>query len=237
MGDSNDFSFCQVAFAGDSDQLESPKFVPDRNNVHGDILRDFQAKLAPMSLSSDAGINVSQTADLRMADSYQSVSESSAAFVSSTMNAVDAQIVKTNESEAKVTNAPGTSISNNLQVDEKKKKPVQRAKVPFEKGFSQMDWLKVTRTHPDLADLKGKSSRRLITMDEVKQHNNEGSMWTVLRGRVYNISPYMKYHPGGADMLMKAGGRDCTSLFNKYHAWVNADFLLEKCLVGFLDVS
>ncbi|CAN6446395.1 unnamed protein product [Victoria cruziana] len=153
------------------------------------------------------------------------------------MNAVDAQIVKTNESEAKVTNAPGTSISNNLQVDEKKKKPVQRAKVPFEKGFSQMDWLKVTRTHPDLADLKGKSSRRLITMDEVKQHNNEGSMWTVLRGRVYNISPYMKYHPGGADMLMKAGGRDCTSLFNKYHAWVNADFLLEKCLVGFLDVS
>ncbi|CAN6446393.1 unnamed protein product [Victoria cruziana] len=204
MGDSNDFSFCQVAFAGDSDQLESPKFVPDRNNVHGDILRDFQAKLAPMSLSSDA---------------------------------VDAQIVKTNESEAKVTNAPGTSISNNLQVDEKKKKPVQRAKVPFEKGFSQMDWLKVTRTHPDLADLKGKSSRRLITMDEVKQHNNEGSMWTVLRGRVYNISPYMKYHPGGADMLMKAGGRDCTSLFNKYHAWVNADFLLEKCLVGFLDVS
>ncbi|GJN09861.1 hypothetical protein PR202_ga27907 [Eleusine coracana subsp. coracana] len=22
---------------------------------------------------------------------------------------------------------------------------------------------------------------------------------------------------------------------NKYHAWVNAEFLLEKCLVGFLD--
>ena len=31
------------------------------------------------------------------------------------------------------------------------KKPVARAKVPFEKGYSQMDWLKLTRTHPDLA--------------------------------------------------------------------------------------
>lgn len=30
-------------------------------------------------------------------------------------------------------------------------KPVSRAKVPFEKGYSQMDWLKLTRTHPDLA--------------------------------------------------------------------------------------
>lgn len=31
------------------------------------------------------------------------------------------------------------------------KKPAPRAKVPFEKGYSQMDWLKLTRTHPDLA--------------------------------------------------------------------------------------
>lgn len=37
------------------------------------------------------------------------------------------------------------------------KKPVQkkiaRAKVPFEKGYSQMDWLKLTRTDPDLAGI------------------------------------------------------------------------------------
>jgi hypothetical protein len=33
------------------------------------------------------------------------------------------------------------------------KKPSARAKVPFEKGYSQMDWLKLTRTHPDLAGI------------------------------------------------------------------------------------
>ncbi|CAN6308912.1 unnamed protein product [Urochloa humidicola] len=115
------------------------------------------------------------------------------------------------------------------------KKPVARAKIPFEKGYSQMDWIKLTRTHPDLAGLKGISNRRLISLEEVKQQKTGDCIWTVLKGRVYNIAPYMKFHPGGVDMLMKAAGKDCTALFNKYHAWVNAEFLLEKCLVGFLD--
>ncbi|EOA27879.1 hypothetical protein CARUB_v10024048mg [Capsella rubella] len=115
------------------------------------------------------------------------------------------------------------------------RKPVTRTKVPFEKGYSQMDWMKLTRTHPDLARLKGESNKRLIPMDEVKKHRSRDSMWTVLKGRVYNISPYMNFHPGGVDMLMKAVGRDGTLLFNKYHAWVNFDILLEKCLVGVLD--
>ncbi|KAG2443727.1 hypothetical protein HXX76_002073 [Chlamydomonas incerta] len=56
----------------------------------------------------------------------------------------------------------------------------------------------------------------------------------VLRGKVYNISPYLRFHPGGVPILMKAAGKDGTALFTKYHPWVNADALLEKCLVGLL---
>ncbi len=33
---------------------------------------------------------------------------------------------------------------------------------------------------------------------------------------------------------MKGAGRDCTELFQKYHAWVNADMLLKECLIGML---
>ncbi|KAL6981180.1 cytochrome-b5 reductase, partial [Sarracenia purpurea var. burkii] len=128
----------------------------------------------------------------------------------------------------------GISVQSSQQKDPARK-PAPRAKVPFEKGYSQMDWLKLTRTHPDLAELKGQSNRRLISLNEVKQNQTGGAMWTVLKGRVYNIAPYMKFHPGGVDMLMKAVGKDCTSLFNKYHAWVNAEVLLEKCLVGTLN--
>ncbi|XP_024357984.1 cytochrome b5 domain-containing protein RLF [Physcomitrium patens] len=117
-----------------------------------------------------------------------------------------------------------------------KPKPRASARVPLEKGYSQMVWLRLLQTEPDLAGLKGQSPKRLIPMEEVKQHKTEEDAWTVLRGRVYNISPYIRFHPGGKDMLMKGAGRDCTALFNKYHVWVNAEFLMEKCLVGILDV-
>lgn len=53
--------------------------------------------------------------------------------------------------------------------------------------------------------------------------------------QVYNITPYLKFHPGGAEMLMRGAGKDCTQLFAKYHAWVNADMLLKADLLGTLD--
>ena len=50
--------------------------------------------------------------------------------------------------------------------------------------------------------LNGQSNKRPISMNEVKQHKTEGSMWTVLKGRVYNLSPYMKFHLGGMHMTL-----------------------------------
>ncbi|CAI7887176.1 unnamed protein product [Closterium sp. NIES-53] len=53
-----------------------------------------------------------------------------------------------------------------------------------------------------------------IRMSEVKRHKKEEDAWTVVRGRVYNITPYLDFHPGGKAMLMKAAGKDCTALFS-----------------------
>lgn len=53
-----------------------------------------------------------------------------------------------------------------------------------------------------------------------------------IRGRVYNITHYLPYHPGGAEELMRGAGIDATQLFDKVHPWVNYDSLLAKCLVG-----
>lgn len=49
----------------------------------------------------------------------------------------------------------------------------------------------------DFIGLKGQSNQRLISLEEVKQHKAGDCIWTVLKGRVYNIAPYMKFHPGG----------------------------------------
>lgn len=72
-------------------------------------------------------------------------------------------------------------------------------------------------------------------MEEVSRHNTEEDCWSVLDGKVYNMTPYLKFHPGGvADLMLSAGG-DCTDLFNEKHPWVNGHSMLEKCFIGLLD--
>ncbi|KAL1123489.1 hypothetical protein AAG570_002569 [Ranatra chinensis] len=55
-----------------------------------------------------------------------------------------------------------------------------------------------------------------------------------LRGKVYNVTRYLDFHPGGVDEIMKGAGMDATSLFNKVHPWVNYESMLKRCFVGTL---
>uniref|UniRef100_A0A0E0HYF5 Cytochrome b5 heme-binding domain-containing protein n=1 Tax=Oryza nivara TaxID=4536 RepID=A0A0E0HYF5_ORYNI len=211
--ESSDFTFCKIDFEGDGG-LEFPKAIP------------------VASTPGDAGADNLKTKKIEgNMQANNSIKDQTSNSISSSINRVSLEDSNGKESVLSRENTQ----SNLLSQPKSSKKPAARAKVPFEKGYSQMDWLKLTRTHPDLAGLKGQLNRRLISLEEVKQHKTGDSIWTVLKGRVYNIAPYMKFHPGGVDMLMKAAGKDSTALFNKYHAWVNFEFLLEKCLVGFLD--
>ncbi|KAG6628249.1 hypothetical protein CIPAW_14G001800 [Carya illinoinensis] len=217
MENDNDFTFCQVSLPVDQEGHETKKLVSD---IGGITIKD----------EFSDGSNSSQNDSLLRNDK--------GTVGSLSFNVTDVSFLKQSmEFSRPVASGDAGGSVNKFQEQTVAKKPAPRAKVPFEKGYSQMDWLKLTRTHPDLSGLNGQSNKRLISMNEVRQHREEGSMWTVLKGRVYNISPYMRFHPGGVDMLMKAVGKDCTSLFNKYHAWVNAEFLLEKCLVGTLEDS
>ena len=55
-----------------------------------------------------------------------------------------------------------------------------------------------------------------------------------LNGKVYNVSAYIPFHPGGEKELLRAAGRDGSKLFNASHPWVNVDNMLEECLIGIL---
>ncbi|KAL3516456.1 hypothetical protein ACH5RR_023358 [Cinchona calisaya] len=225
MANDDDFTFCPVGVIKEKDDIDAQKVVQHISRI----------RIEDESLNSDADWANGVLWKDKLPGSTASSKEERVGSLSfsvidtSSGNQVN-QCVSQREVENGVSSAKA-SLGQKIPA----RKPAARTKVPFEKGYSQMDWMRLTRTHPDLAGLNGQSNGRLISLNEVKQHQTEGSMWTVLKGRVYNIAPYMKFHPGGVDMLMKAVGKDCTSLFNKYHAWVNAEFLLEKCLVGTLD--
>ena len=66
-----------------------------------------------------------------------------------------------------------------------------------------------------------------------KQTGRRGKdAWTVLGGRVYNMTPYAPFHPGGEPELLRGAGRDGTRLFGEVHPWVNYEGMLAACLVG-----
>ena len=102
-------------------------------------------------------------------------------------------------------------------------------------GHSPLDWAYVS-SRPD-ANLRGfppATPYLRVTPSILRQHTGRKGKdaWTVLGGKVYNITPYLPYHPGGEPELMKAAGRDGTKLFGEVHPWVNWEGMLEPCLIG-----
>lgn len=114
--------------------------------------------------------------------------------------------------------------------------PPPRRKFGLRKGFGLQDWVKLTKSAKDLAQRKGAPLRQ-ITPAEVRQHSKVNDGWFSLKGKVYNIGPYLPYHPGGEAILKKILGSDATALFDKYHRWVNIDGLVGVLQVGYLDTG
>ena len=70
-------------------------------------------------------------------------------------------------------------------------------------------------------------------MSEVAQHRKKDDCWTVYKGKVYNITSYIERHPGG-NKIMAGAGKDCTKLYQKFHPWVSADYIMGHLQVGVL---
>ncbi|KAF9942559.1 hypothetical protein BGZ67_001172 [Mortierella alpina] len=112
--------------------------------------------------------------------------------------------------------------------DPKSKRRIKFALAP---GHSPLDWARLTTSG---TNLRGVMAIGRFTLSDVKEHNSYDDAWTVLNGKVYNITPYLPFHPGGEKELMRCAGRDGTRLFNLTHKWVNYEYMLKECQVGFL---
>ncbi|KAJ3557607.1 hypothetical protein NM688_g1386 [Phlebia brevispora] len=111
------------------------------------------------------------------------------------------------------------------------KPPKVSRKVALAPGHGPLDWANLKKSG---TNLRGVNSLMRITPSMLKQHNKREDAWSAFHGKVYNITPYLPYHPGGEKELMRVAGRDGTRLFSLTHAWVNVDYMLDECLVGFL---
>ncbi|KAM0786780.1 hypothetical protein ACM66B_002214 [Microbotryomycetes sp. NB124-2] len=64
----------------------------------------------------------------------------------------------------------------------------------------------------------GTESRKLVSGDIVKQHSKSDDCWIVIDGEVWDVTAFLKDHPGGAQLILEHGGKDITHLFNTLHA-------------------
>lgn len=115
------------------------------------------------------------------------------------------------------------------------KQPRNREKVRLEPGHSPLDWAKLKSSGKDLRVSYGSSLydsssviKRAIfnqgvpqlgryTLEDLRLHKTQDDAWTAIQGKVYNITPYLKFHPGGVKDLMRCAGRDGTKLFSMYY--------------------
>ncbi|KAL8741346.1 MAG: hypothetical protein Q9190_006037 [Brigantiaea leucoxantha] len=114
-------------------------------------------------------------------------------------------------------------------------------KVLLDPGHSPLDWANLVNNPATTTLLRGPDvPSHLIRVPPslLRYHNGRKgkNAWGVWQGKVYNLTPYMKFHPGGVDELMKGAGRerDAERLFLEVHPWVNWDGILGECLVGIL---
>ncbi|KAF7885877.1 uncharacterized protein EAF02_004386 [Botrytis sinoallii] len=110
-----------------------------------------------------------------------------------------------------------------------------RKKVLLTPNHSPLDWARLTSSPTsNLRNLPPSTPLLRVPPSLLKQFTGRKGKdaWTVLGGKVYNITPYLPYHPGGEPELLKCAGRDGTRLFGEVHPWVNWEGMLEACLVG-----
>ena len=79
-------------------------------------------------------------------------------------------------------------------------------------------------------------SKPSFALSEVRQHATDESAWIVVRGQVYDCTPFLRDHPGGADSILIEAGADCTESFEAVHS-AKAWKMLEKWHIGQLRPS
>ncbi|KAI0925637.1 hypothetical protein AcW1_008018 [Taiwanofungus camphoratus] len=92
------------------------------------------------------------------------------------------------------------------------KPSAKRGKVALGPGHGPLDWANLKKSGQDL---RGVDTLLRITPSRLKQHNTRDDAWSAFNGKVYNITAYLPYHPGGEKELMRVAGRDGTKLFGE----------------------
>ena len=56
-----------------------------------------------------------------------------------------------------------------------------------------------------------------LTNSEIKKHNSRDDCWSIVNGKVYNLTSFVQQHPGGIELISSICGIDGTAAFSSQH--------------------
>ena len=87
--------------------------------------------------------------------------------------------------------------------------------------------LKRQKTDPD-------TNLPLISLEEVSEHSSRYDGWMVIYDRVYDVTTFLREHPGGEEVMVEYLGYDATFAFRGVGHSNDAVEMLEEFLIGIL---
>ncbi|KAF7155537.1 hypothetical protein CNMCM6106_004683 [Aspergillus hiratsukae] len=71
-----------------------------------------------------------------------------------------------------------------------------------------------------------------LTVEDVAGHKTRDDLWVIIHGKVYDLTKYIRDHPGGADVLLDVAGTDATEAYEDVGHSEDADEIMQTYLVG-----
>ncbi|EAW12887.1 putative cytochrome b5 reductase [Aspergillus clavatus NRRL 1] len=71
-----------------------------------------------------------------------------------------------------------------------------------------------------------------FTVEDVALHKSRDDLWVIIHGKVYDLTQYLRDHPGGADVLIDVAGTDATAAYEDVGHSEDADEIMQTYLIG-----
>lgn len=72
----------------------------------------------------------------------------------------------------------------------------------------------------------------IYTAEEIARHNREEDLWIVMNRKVYDLTKFLKEHPGGEEVLVELAGQDGTQCFDNIGHSTEATLLRDSFQIG-----
>jgi len=74
---------------------------------------------------------------------------------------------------------------------------------------------------------------KVLRMAEVQTHNRDSeNIWTVIHGKVYDVTKFLDEHPGGGEIILENAGMDSSEQFDDVGHSSDAKEMLEDLYIG-----